>query len=147
MSVSKWRYTEACDGAPCPGDCDECGKNEELKSIRLIDADEVIEAIMTKIGSVDTEADKEHAKEIINNIPTVDTDLSGYSDKLWRAAYERGKAEGRNKGEWIYHTEPLACNPYGHYTCSLCEEISWDESNYCPNCGANMRRKESEVDE
>ena len=25
MSVSKWRYTEACDGAPCPGDCDECG--------------------------------------------------------------------------------------------------------------------------
>lgn len=25
MSVSKWRWTEACDGLPCPGDCDLCG--------------------------------------------------------------------------------------------------------------------------
>ena len=24
MSVSKWRYTEACDGRPCVGDCDLC---------------------------------------------------------------------------------------------------------------------------
>lgn len=24
MSVSKWRYTEACEGRPCPGDCDCC---------------------------------------------------------------------------------------------------------------------------
>ena len=25
MSVSKWKYTPACDGKPCPGDCDNCG--------------------------------------------------------------------------------------------------------------------------
>jgi len=24
MSASKWRYTEECDGQPCPGDCDTC---------------------------------------------------------------------------------------------------------------------------
>lgn len=24
MSVSKWRWTEVCDGQACPGDCDEC---------------------------------------------------------------------------------------------------------------------------
>lgn len=24
MSVSLWRYTEQCEGRPCPGDCDEC---------------------------------------------------------------------------------------------------------------------------
>lgn len=29
MSVSKWRWTESCDGIPCPGDCDVCSKNEE----------------------------------------------------------------------------------------------------------------------
>ena len=46
------------------------------------------------------------------------------------------------KGKWIYHTEPLACRPYGHYTCSLCNEIAWDNSNYCPNCGADMRGEE-----
>lgn len=25
MSCSKWRWTKACDGRPCPGDCDLCG--------------------------------------------------------------------------------------------------------------------------
>lgn len=29
MSVSKWRYTEACDGRPCCGDCDHCSFNPE----------------------------------------------------------------------------------------------------------------------
>ena len=29
MSVNKWRYTPECDKDYCPGDCDECGKNEE----------------------------------------------------------------------------------------------------------------------
>lgn len=24
MSCSKWKYTEDCDGRPCPGDCDHC---------------------------------------------------------------------------------------------------------------------------
>ena len=42
------------------------------------------------------------------------------------------------KGKWVYHTEPLTYRPYGYYTCSLCNEMSWDESNYCPNCGAHM---------
>ena len=42
------------------------------------------------------------------------------------------------RGEWVYHTEPLAGLPYGHYTCSLCDKVSWDEPNFCPNCGAQM---------
>ena len=29
MSVSKWRYTEACDGDYCCGDCDCCSKEPE----------------------------------------------------------------------------------------------------------------------
>lgn len=29
MSVSKWRYTEQCEGRPCPGDCDLCDENNE----------------------------------------------------------------------------------------------------------------------
>lgn len=24
MSCSLWRYTEQCEGRPCPGDCDLC---------------------------------------------------------------------------------------------------------------------------
>lgn len=29
MSVSLYRWTEACEGKPCPGDCDECGFETE----------------------------------------------------------------------------------------------------------------------
>ena len=28
MSVSKWRYSEECEGKPCPGDCDECEEDD-----------------------------------------------------------------------------------------------------------------------
>ena len=44
---------------------------------------------------------RECVERIINALPYVDTDLSEYSDKLWRIAYERGKAEAiiRNRGK------------------------------------------------
>ena len=37
MSVSKYAYTpEFCDGVPCPGDCDFCGKrSEQARSLAL----------------------------------------------------------------------------------------------------------------
>ena len=28
MSVSKWAYTNACEGQSCPGDCDSCSRVE-----------------------------------------------------------------------------------------------------------------------
>jgi len=40
----------------------------------------------------------------IEQLPPAQPDLSEYSDKLWRAAFERGKAEGkeeRKTGRWI----------------------------------------------
>lgn len=47
MSVSKWRYTEACDFHPCPGDCDFCDYNleDELNAtVYISDTDEGSEA-------------------------------------------------------------------------------------------------------
>ena len=35
MSVSKWRYTEACDGMPCVGDCDFCSFDPEEPELCL----------------------------------------------------------------------------------------------------------------
>lgn len=49
------------------------------------------------------------------------------------------------KGAWICHTEPLVFKPYGYYTCNLCNEISWEKSNYCSNCGASMVGEEDET--
>ena len=36
-------------------------------------------------------------QEILEKLPAVDTDLSTFSDKLWKIAYERGKEEGQTE--------------------------------------------------
>lgn len=33
MSVSKWQYTEQCEGRPCPGDCDCCDFDPDTVTI------------------------------------------------------------------------------------------------------------------
>jgi len=43
------------------------------------------------------------------------------------------------RGEWIYGEEGCYGNPYGHYSCSNCnEQMPW-RFDFCPNCGADMR--------
>ena len=39
------------------------------------------------------------------------------------------------RGEWelVDGAEPR------RYGCSVCKRLSWDETNFCPNCGADMR--------
>lgn len=38
MSVSRWNYTEECEGQPCCGDCDSCSieydDEEEFEELR-----------------------------------------------------------------------------------------------------------------
>ena len=79
--------------------------------------------------------------ETIRDLPSADIDLSDYSDRLWRNAYEQGKADAeaeRKKGRW--KGEGL-----GDYRCSLCGEVTRRfRTNYCPNCGAEMEKGEEE---
>ena len=76
-------------------------------------------------------------RDKIRDLPTIDIDLSKYSDKLCQSAYERGKAE-RKRGRW--KGEGL-----GDYRCSLCGEVTkHTRTNFCPNCGARMLRGEEE---
>ena len=43
-------------------------------------------------------------------------------------------------GRWIYNDEAYpGGNPYGHYECDQCGEYVPHKTNYCPNCGADMR--------
>lgn len=45
----------------------------------------------------------------------------------------------RKKGEWI-----LKPNIYGVAYCSECDyELHTDNTNYCPNCGADMRGEQN----
>lgn len=42
MSVSLYRWTEACDGQPCVGDCDKCGdlisRQDAIEALRRAEA-------------------------------------------------------------------------------------------------------------
>lgn len=49
------------------------------------------------------------------------------------------------RGEWLEHewAEEIEGLIISNYECSECHSWGRDESNFCPNCGADMR-KESE---
>lgn len=62
--------------------------------------------------------------EIINDIkntPAVDAEPVRHGK--WIEIDPRKDVEG-----WIEYD----------YQCSICKEISWEGTNYCPNCGARM---------
>ena len=71
-------------------------------------------------------------RQAILELPSADIDLSGFSDRLWKAAYERGKAEVVRNGHWIYTPTNLL-----GYACSECGKAMC-RFNYCPHCGAKM---------
>lgn len=89
-------------------------------------------------------------------------DLSDYSDKLWKAAYERGKRDAqseRKTGEWeeiaviadAYDisgaktwASRIKCDQCGFTTTVI--EGHFSQYNFCPNCGADMRHREESND-
>lgn len=72
--------------------------------------------------------------EAVETLPPAQPDLSTYSDKLWRAAYERGRKEAeRRRGKWTKEN-----------ACEICGFQPWYERDihtlsFCPHCGADMR--------
>lgn len=89
------------------------------------------------------------AKTWMNDAPSVDTDLSGYSDKLWKNAYERGKAD-RPQGKWVDAEIPLESGgSMPIQACSLCKTFyplayTGGGHRFCPNCGAKMKGADDE---
>ena len=71
--------------------------------MRLIDADALMPSFIKKANTMkdrhgvklgeDWLLNYNDIKDVIENAPTIETDLSEYSDKLWQKAYERGKTE------------------------------------------------------
>ena len=68
-------------------------------------------------------------KNLIDNAPTV---KYPFYQEAYQTGYEEGKNE-RPKGEWIPYT-------LWDYKCSNCEKVYGREYNFCPNCGAEMRK-------
>ncbi len=65
---------------------------------------------------------------------------NGFSDTFDKACIiglidEQSTIEERKKGKWIHKP-----NIYGVAYCSECDyELHTNDTNYCPNCGADMR--------
>lgn len=70
----------------------------------------------------------------------IDTEISEYSDKLWKNAYERGKAD-RPQGEWDDKGYCTNCGKHAPYWSMA---TTYYKSNYCPNCGARMKGADDE---
>ena len=65
-------------------------------------------------------------------------DAHSYLEQIerWDAIKDADLVEVKH-GEWIYEQDE------DWFRCSCCGDTRYDEENYCPNCGADMR-KESE---
>lgn len=68
-----------------------------LQRVGSVECEDVVsrQAAIDTVRSYYDECDEreESIEERIERLPSADIDLSGFCDKLWRAAYERGKAE------------------------------------------------------
>lgn len=115
----------------------------------LVDRQMVIDAVRSYYDECDER--EESIEERIEQLPSAGIDLSGFSDKLWAAAYERGKAEALDRvpsaerhGKWIHDGYDF---PHGvdWMHCSECGKLDVycpaARTNFCPNCGARMDGK------
>ena len=65
-------------------------------------------------------------------------------EKSYAMGYQDGAEDGlqgiRTPGKWVYRNDnPLI--PSGYYECNVCEiGKSLTEQNYCPYCGADLRK-------
>ena len=106
--------------------------------MRLIDADLFKENIISGLY-VFCQENKEDICDAIDCEPTVEAVDFEYHSKLIKQAYQKGK-DIRAQGEWKYETK---FDGIGWWYCSNCyEHKEWigKNSNFCPNCGAEMKK-------
>ena len=128
MSVSKWRYTEACDGRPCVGDCDYCSFDPEDP--------------LTGLGrEIPKKMTREEAIEQLQSM-----DASCHSEGEIEAIDMAIEALDRQKGEWIRKKDSwsddsvVECSACGEeFVCTDLDVIDDLDWHFCPNCGADMR--------
>ena len=122
--------------------------------MRLIDADELKEDFMKRNRACDkwlkkakdeeiqirAKATKDFICEVIMTIDNAQTvavnckDCDGYE-----AGYSAGLKDGRRAGgKWISNGGGIFVN-YGRH-CSNCNYTVEFSTNFCPNCGADMRK-------
>ena len=64
----------------------------------------------------------------------------GYSNDAEYAIANGKPYEERLKGEWIIDGHHIRCNKCNEYICNTDTEGNKIPDNFCPNCGADMRK-------
>ena len=47
-------------------------------------------------------------------------------------------------GYWVYHENDMCCVRWNKWECSECHKRVENKSDFCPNCGADMRGADDE---
>ena len=83
------------------------------------------------------------AREIIENLPTIEAVPKDFHDKTCEAMAKRHTEEIQRlmpkRGKWIVKQSGFA-------ECSVCEQHYFSDYNFCPNCGADIRGENNETD-
>ena len=103
--------------------------------MRLIDADALIKKFMNVCRTEFEVKNKcmtdENALHLIYDVPTVEPTITCKECDGYEAGYSAGQHDARPKGGWI--------GKAGEYYCNKCYGKLWYRSDYCPQCGADMR--------
>ena len=83
----------------------------------------------------------------IKDLPSADVAEQSEIDSIVQTvvALER-MGNKRKRGEWQKKEKRGAMTTHTEYHCSECQTIMGAIWNYCPNCGADMRGVENEID-
>lgn len=92
----------------------EIKSNEsEMVLINRQAAIDTAEAMHDRCDTLSVDDYRDMMVEALTVLPSAQPDLSGYSDRLWKAAYERGKAEAQadiiHCGECKYYGDSDGC--------------------------------------
>ena len=111
----------------------------------LINRDDVIESIV-KLPNVGVHpyVSLESVLDILLDAPCIDTDLSRYSDKLWKNGYERGKKDTQQEITRCENCKYYQDNNdgYPHPDCKWNKNETPDEDDFCS--GAERKTIEAE---
>lgn len=118
-----------------------------MNEVRLIDVNALKEAIRKRLGISSlkylTEQEKVIVEEI-DNAPTVP--LPDFKEGYKQAIIDGKTNFSRPQGEWLSHYD--YCEKHGYnpsvsiafWWCDRCEQAVEHPTNFCPNCGADMRK-------
>ena len=89
--------------------------------------------------------DADYLDELITQLNHEGRNITRYEYKMIDSVlfeFPTADVVERKHGEWIFDTEPYPLgNPYGHYGCDQCGEYVPHKTNFCPFCGADMRKE------